>query len=623
MADLQNTVNDTIQDLPKIGERTGTHNLVLYLSQVNDLIEPWEGSPSRRDQQMAQFWKTEPFLASAVNSIAMTRSALSWELTGPPKTVDKVQKILNGADFNQGWQHLMMQVNIDLLTSDNGAFIEVIRKKPTNGQKPESMPVIGLAHLPSIQCVRTGNPLQPVTYITRLGKEIDLQWYQVLMLAENPIPESLTGRQFCFVSRVLKFSVMIRDVIQHHSEKIGGRFNKVIHVVSGVAPHEMENVQTNAAYTANNMGLTNYGPPIILTTLDPNAKPTKVTLELATLPDGFDMNTIFNWYITLLALASGSDYQEFAPLSTGNLGTASQSDTLHRKAQRKGTQLFIKMIETSLHQFKVVPESVTFRFRQQDAQAELEHAEIEQLRAATRAAQIASQEITPEVARQIAVDKGDLLQEYLLLMGETDATVDVVTVPDDGVVSEELMNKSLDVQTAWRAASWMTQVLSNHPLQSISPIPSAQVLVFRDALRNILTKATAIGTTEAWLSKELIAAAQEAGINPVALRSRLPNNYQLLVTPNVIKDNRGSIVYKGVTKAVVVEKELQLPLNEFRKEFEATHEKMGVILKFLRQYTNDKALVTKVLKDCQLLLQVTQNPDVYEMKIMAALSQAI
>lgn len=578
MTDSTAVINDSVRVLPP--KHTVSSPLVLYFAQSHDIIEPWQGNTLLRDEQLAAFWKSEPFLESAVTSLAMTRAALSWELSGPPKTIAKVQQLLNSANFGQGWQHLMMQVNIDLLTSDAGAFIEVIREKPPRGKKAESMPVIGLAHLPAIQCLRTGDPMQPVIYIDRNNTKHYLKWYQVITLAENPIPESETGRQLCFISRVLGFAQMIKDIEQHHGEKLSGRFSKAIHVISGVAQGEIEQIQQIGEIDANNRGLYRYGQPLILTTLDPNARVTKETIELASMPDGFDLDKMLSWYITLLALASGSDYQEFAPLSNGNLGTASQSDTLHRKAQRKGTQLFIKLIETALHQFKVIPSSVTFRFKQQDAQAELEQADIEKVRAETRKLQIESGEITPEIARQIAVDKSDLKQEYLMMLGEVDTTPNV-SVSDDEVVSQELIDnetahgKALHPLVATRTALWWLKQIINHPLQTVTPIPDVQLWQFAAALKDTLHTGVS-ATTVGWMTPDLVQAAQLAGISPIALRHRLPDEQTVYLTPNSSFTGKRLIADVPVIKAAPYNP-LQTLVTTFTRAYPTSTDKNALV----------------------------------------------
>lgn len=537
MADQQ-ILSESVRTFPTPEEARS--NLVFYMAQSHDIIEPWDGNAITRDKQLSQFWLTEPFLASAVTSIAMTRAALSWEVTGPPKMVNKVHNILNTANFTQGWQHIMMMVNIDLLTTENGAFIEVIRKPAPSGRKPESMPVLGIAHLPSTSCIRTGNPIKPVIYIDKnTGEETQLYWYQVIMITENPVPYSETGRQFCFVSRVLKFSQIIRDILVYQSEKVSGRFTKAIHVVAGISQSEIENIQRRSTIDNNNAGLFRYGQPLILTTIDPNAKLSKETIDLATMPDGFDFDSMLNWYITLFALASGSDYQEFAPLSSGNLGTASQSDTLHRKSQKKGTQLFIKSVETGLIQNKVIPSAVSFRFKQQDAQAEMEQTDISKTRAETRKLQLESGEIDIDVARQLAVDKGDLRQEHIIQMGNQTSSSTTVTVADDEQVSPELLDTVENTKSVWladAAAKYFIHTIASNKLQSISPIPEVLLYYLKDELRKAISvgKLNEINTKDNWLPPVVVQKCIDCGIDPVALRLRLPDNLLIRITDNSV-----------------------------------------------------------------------------------------
>ena len=115
-----------------------------------------------------------------------------------------------------------------------------------------------------------------------------MKWWQIVTLTENPIPESPTDRQFCFVSRVLKYAQILKDIEKYNEEKVSGRFTQAIHVVSGVNQREMENIEERANLNRDNQGLMRYGQPLILTTLDPNATVSKETIELASMPDNFN-----------------------------------------------------------------------------------------------------------------------------------------------------------------------------------------------------------------------------------------------------------------------------------------------------------------------------------------------
>ena len=72
------------------------------------------------------------------------------------------------------------------------------------------------------------------------------------------------------------------------------------------------------------------------------------------------------WDIAVLALAFLVDYQEFAPLPGGNLGTSAQSQVLHMKSRGKGPGLFMKLFAHFMNFGGVLPRSVTFEWDEQD-----------------------------------------------------------------------------------------------------------------------------------------------------------------------------------------------------------------------------------------------------------------
>lgn len=522
-------------------------SLFLNISMANSLIEPWGRDWAKRDRQLVEFWHTEPFLAASISSIIMTRASLSWQLEGPPKSVSATQRILNASDLGRGWYSMISKLCLDILCTDNGAFLEIIRDKKRPGQKAENAPILGLANLSSIRCIRTGDPYEPVIYIDNAGGLHRLKWYEVITFEEIPTTlDSAIGRQICFVSRVLKAAEILKDVNTYNSEKISGRFAKALHLVGGVSQAEIERIQERAEIDADNRGLTRYLQPIILAALDPNAKVSHKQIDLATMPDAFDFDITMKWYISLIAMAAGGDFQDFAPLPGGDLGTASQSETLHRKSQRKGHALFMKMIETRLQEARVIPPNVTFGFSQQDAAAELEAAEITQTRVETRTSQIASGEINIPVAQQLALEAGDLKQHHLILMGDTvDDTVSV-TVQDDERVPDLDQTKAVDIHTAWVAANHISQLIMNSPINSALSLNEHQLEIFRTALRNSIQTEQTIGTDDKWHTVAITQAAKEAGIQPHVIRMCLPDNLKVSVTNDGVYKNGKRIWQKAV-----------------------------------------------------------------------------
>jgi hypothetical protein len=135
-------------------------------------------------------------------------------------------------------------------------------------------------------------------------------------------------------------------------------------------------------------------------------------IELAGLPDGYNEDVLFKWYIVALALAFGTDYSEFAPLPGGNLGTASQVEVMSSRARGKGSGILLQMFEYMLN-YNILPATQEFQFSSTDPEAEVQRVKLRHDRARERALRVNSGEITPQQALMLAVAEGDAPEEFL------------------------------------------------------------------------------------------------------------------------------------------------------------------------------------------------------------------
>jgi hypothetical protein len=143
---------------------------------------------------------------------------------------------------------------------------------------------------------------------------------------------------------------------------------------------------------------------------------------MKSLPESYDYDAELKWYIASLALGFGRDYQDFAPLPGHGIGTATEGEILHMKARGKGPAAFMSMIEEAFNYRGVMPRTVTFSFDQLDIVQEQSEAQARKTRAESIEIWVNSGVITPQVARQIMLDDGDLKLEYVKSMGEEDIT---------------------------------------------------------------------------------------------------------------------------------------------------------------------------------------------------------
>lgn len=406
-------ISETVRDVPKQGTvkvpgtNTFQETLIWFVGQAADEFEPWgQRNNKARDKQLRQFIPTESMFSSALGIVIVRNAGFDWEIQGDTKTAQRVHEILTEANMGLGWVDLISKVSIDLYTQDSGAFIEVVR----DGEGFDA-PFIGLNHLDAARCYHTGDPLKPVIYQDVQSKYHLLEWWNVVTLAEMPTAvEGLYGLQFCAETRLMLAAQIMKNIAIYKKEKSGGRNTRAIQLIQGITTETINDAIQDLRNRADSQGFMRYMQPVIIGSHDPQATIDVKTLELVSLPDGFDEDTAFRHYLNMIAMAFGSDYQEFAPLPGGNLGTSMQSEILHAKNRGKGPGMFMKLIVNAMNQ-RILPRNVKFAYAEMDLEAEESQATIGKLRAETRKIQLESTEINQAEARQIAVDAGDLPQE--------------------------------------------------------------------------------------------------------------------------------------------------------------------------------------------------------------------
>lgn len=420
---------------------------VLNLASVADSFFQWGSAPRSRDRQLREFWPTEPILASALYSVVIRNAAFSWTLEGPERTVAAVQDMLQGADFGKGWRNLMTKVGIDLFSQDNGAFIEIIR-----ASNSANAPTVGIAHLDAFRCTRTADPDFPVIYTDRKGIIHRLAWYQVVALSEFPSPvETMFGVQLCAVSRVLRAAQYLRDIGIYQREKVGGDNPNAIYLAGGVSSKAISDAMEQHKARQAERGMVRYIIPLIVGSLDPTAAVNVEQIDLKSLPDGFNIKEVMETYINQLALGLGVDYQDLAPLPGRGLGTSAQSMVLHQKSRGRGPAMFMSMMEQAFNFQGILPNNVLFRYDEQDVEADLEQAELEDKVSETLDRYVKNGTLTPGAARQVMLDKGMLSQEVFDVLQEgEDVTPDVVAHDDEPVDSDTPSEHIGGVQTAAR-----------------------------------------------------------------------------------------------------------------------------------------------------------------------------
>lgn len=303
-------------------------------------------------------------------------------------------------------------------TQDRGAFVEAIRA----GKAPDAA-VIGFKCLDAASCHLTDDPRNPVLYHDRVsGKQTLMPWWSVYHLRQLPWHHPIyRGLQLSSLTRFYAYALVWKNITQIHAEKTGGRFSRAIHIIGGVTRPWLEDAMADQSKRADEAGQIAFQLPTLMTTVDPTATASVATIDLVALPDGFEKAEEFKEYVTVLAMALETDVQELAPLPSGQMGSAMQSQTLDQKSKAKGAANFRKLITHMMNHF-LLPSNCEFAYDEQDIEEEGKEAENGYKRAQTRALQVQSQELDAAGARQQALDDGDISEELFKLMNERDLT---------------------------------------------------------------------------------------------------------------------------------------------------------------------------------------------------------
>ena len=425
-----------VQPEPNQGDSGIGLSLVMGLATVADGFTPWGRDPRKRDRELAEFWPTEPVLASAVYSLAIRNAAFSWTLEGPPQTVEHIQNMLAMADLGAGWQSFTSKLSIDVMTQDNGGFIEPIRER----DEPDA-PVIGVAHLDASRCVRTGNAETPVIYQDTRGAFHRLQRHQVIPIVELPSPvETMRGMQLCAVSRVLRAAQYLKDIGVYQREKVAGNNPNAIHLVSGIPSKMITDGMLQHKDTQAAKGMQRFIIPLVLASLDPSATISHEQIDLKTLPDGFDIDDAMRWYINQLALGFGVDYQDFAPLPGRGIGSSTEALVLHMKSRGKGPGFWMKLLEYTFNFHGLIPQNTTFSYDEQDVEADLEEAELGKILADTIDVLVQSAVLDPQAGRQLLLDDGFISEETFDRLSEGEDITTDVTATDVEPVENKALN---------------------------------------------------------------------------------------------------------------------------------------------------------------------------------------
>lgn len=192
----------------------------------------------QRDYVLSNTIHYEASWAAAIG-IAITKvAALSWEIQSDTKLhARRFQEIFLQADGRRvGWVGFLSKHLLDYLLTDNGAFVEIVRATKATGSR-----IVGIRHLSSKRCIRTGDPKIPVIYRAKDGRLHELKDHQVFMLSDMPdSDETYNDVGHCAASRAYKSIYKLAAIEWYVAEKVSGKRPLAIYIVNGMLSNQIE-----------------------------------------------------------------------------------------------------------------------------------------------------------------------------------------------------------------------------------------------------------------------------------------------------------------------------------------------------------------------------------------------
>lgn len=349
--------------------------MINLMGSENGVIQ-WSYYPRNRDMQLRRLYKAESLMSGAVYSLVARVKSLQWRVEGGRNLKSKYQNILETANNGAGLPSLIETFVTDILTQDNGGFIELVG----GGNPLRPLPfVTAMNHLDAGQCQRTHDPEYPVIYSNPMTGELHkLHRSRVVAVSSFTQPDELArGVGYCGVSRVIRTMQYMQHVAAYKDEKVSGNFKRGIIHGNGYTPKTFEQAMNQANELDDRRGNVYFrGIPILLS----QQTDSKLDmLDLASLPDGFEYESEQTLYVYALALGFGVDAREFWP-ATSSGATKADASIQHLKSQGKGFADLIRTIEDVINQY-VLPSGLTFVFDYTDDEQDKQATEINGLKA--------------------------------------------------------------------------------------------------------------------------------------------------------------------------------------------------------------------------------------------------
>lgn len=382
------------------------------LSQVvrtGDLLPPWWSRA--RDNRLAQTWKRNNHIALAVYNAQAKLVGIPFRIeardpSNPKHAVEAemITSLINfTSGFGEGWIVTFGRFVEDLLTQDNGAFMEIIGDGSADG------PILGrpvsLRHLDASRCQRTSSIDYPVIYTDDDGVRWKLHRSRVITMSQMTSPKrEMNGVGFCAVSRAVEIGQTLYDMVRYKQQRLGSRPASQILVGKGLTGKQIMQALRAINFQLDDEFLSHYAKTMAIGSEDTDIDLKKIDLNHM---EPFKEETNTNLGMLAISAAFGMDVDEIWPIAGTSSG--SQGDSNLRRMRSRG-RLPAQLTQDVANQmdFKFLPPYLKWVFDFKDDMEDQQQALIKDIRARNRERDLGDGTLNIRATRQRMVQEGDM-----------------------------------------------------------------------------------------------------------------------------------------------------------------------------------------------------------------------
>lgn len=395
---------------PKLLENGGV-SFFSWLVQTGETLPPWWSRA--RDVEMSKRWKMSNHLATAIYNTQAKLVGIPPKIVAIDTSNDDHQRlaeeygyVLNvTSGFGAGWGATYAPYIEDFLTSDNGGFLEVLGDGDSSG--PIIGPALGVRHLDSMRCTRTGHPLYPVLVMGDDGKQYRMHWTRVIFDSQMPSPrKEMHGVGLCAVSRSFEVAQTLMDMVRYKQERLGSRPHNQILVGKGITGTQIMQALARVEEQHSNQGYTRYARTVAIGSENPEIGLEKIDLNHM---EPFHEEISVNLGMYIIAAALGMDADEIWP-TVGKSGSSGDANLRRIRSRGRLPSQLTASIAAQFN-YKVLPPFLRMEFDFRDDEEDQQRAVISDIRGRNRERDLVDGTINIRTARKTMRDDGDIDQK--------------------------------------------------------------------------------------------------------------------------------------------------------------------------------------------------------------------